>query len=66
MYKIEAEEDGVITWTGRYADCVSAVHVFDRFQDSGAARYERTITLTEPNGQKVVKIFTAYAPVMTR
>jgi hypothetical protein len=63
MYKIEAEEDGQITWTQSYADCVSAVHAFDRFKDLGTAKYDRTITLIEPNGQKIVKVFTAYLPV---
>lgn len=63
MYQITAEEDGQVTWTQSYADCVSAVHAFDRFIDSGTARYDRTITLVEPNGQKIVKVFTAYLPV---
>ena len=63
MYQITAEEDGQVTWTESYADCVSAVHAFDRFKDLGTAKYDRTITLTEPNGQKVVKVFTAYLPV---
>ena len=63
MYKITAEEDGQTTWTRQYQDCVSAVHDFDRFKDCGEARFERVITLTEPSGQQVVKIFTAYAPV---
>ena len=63
MYKIEAEEDGQLTWTQIYQDCVSAVHDFDKFRDSGTAKYDRTITLTDPRGQKVVKIFTAYLPV---
>ena len=66
MYQITAEDDGQVTWTQGYQDCVSAVHAFDRFKDSGMAKYERTITLVEPSGQKIVKIFTAYAPVMTR
>lgn len=66
MYQITAEEDGQMTWTQSYQDCVSAVHAFDRFRDSGVAKYERIITLVEPSGQKIVKIFTAYAPVMTR
>lgn len=66
MYQITAEEDGEITWTSSYPDCVSAVHAFDRFKDSGVAKYERIITLAEPNGQKIVKIFTAYAPVIIR
>ena len=66
MYQITAEEDGQVTWTKSYQDCVSAVHAFDRFRDSGMAKYERIITLVEPSGQKIVKIFTAYAPVMTR
>ena len=63
MYKITAEEDGKITWTREYADCVTAVHDFDKFIDSGYARYDRTITLTEPSGQKIVKVFTAYSVV---
>jgi hypothetical protein len=63
MYQITAEEDGQTIWTQSYADCVSAVHAFDRFADSGTAKYDRTITLVEPNGQKIVKVFTAYLPV---
>ncbi len=63
MYQITAEEDGHITWTQSYSDCVSAVHAFDLFKDSGSAKYDRTITLVEPNGQKIVKVFTAYLPV---
>ena len=63
MYKITAEEDGQVTWVQKYPDCVSAVHDFDKFKDSGMAKYDRTITLTEPSGQQIVKIFTAYAPV---
>ena len=63
MYQITAEEDGQTIWTQSYVDCVSAVHAFDRFADSGTAKYDRTITLVEPNGQKIVKVFTAYLPV---
>lgn len=63
MYKITAEEDGVITWTQSFPDCVSAVHTFDRFKDSGTAKYDRTITLVEPNGRQLVKVFTAYSVV---
>jgi hypothetical protein len=63
MYKITAEEDGVITWTQSFSDCLSAVHTFDRFKDSGGAKYDRTVTLIEPNGQQIVKVFTAYLPV---
>jgi hypothetical protein len=66
MYKITAEEDGQITWTQSYQDCVSAVHAFDQFKDYGVAKYERIITLIEPSGQRIVKTFTTYYPVSTR
>ena len=53
MYEIVETLDGKSGWGKIYEDCLEAVRDYDKFEDSGNARFERIITLTDINSGKI-------------
>jgi hypothetical protein len=43
-------------WVGRYSDALTAVEVYQRFNDHGFANEYRTVNLSEPSGKMHTKI----------
>lgn len=59
LYAVTCTNDNglVPDWIGRYTDALSAVEVFQKFNDFGDAVEYRTINLSEPSGKMHTKIF---------
>lgn len=58
LYSVTSTNDTSTTpdWIGRYSDALSAVEVYQKFNDHGFADEYRTVNLSEPSGKMHTKI----------
>ena len=59
LYSVTSTNDNSASpeWVGRYSDALSAVEIFQKFNDFGDAKEYRTINLSEPSGKMHTKVF---------
>ncbi len=59
LYSVTSTNDNSTSpeWVGRYSDALSAVEIFQKFNDFGDAKEYRTINLSEPSGKMHTKVF---------
>jgi hypothetical protein len=58
LYSVTSTNDNDTTpdWIGRYSDALTAVEIYQMFDDWGLAVKYRTINLVEPSGKMHTKI----------
>jgi hypothetical protein len=58
LYSITSTNDNDTSpdWVGRYSDAVTAVEIYQMFNDWGIAKKYRTVNLSEPNGKMHTKV----------
>jgi hypothetical protein len=58
LYSITSTNDNDTSpdWVGRYSDAVTAVEIYQMFNDWGIAKEYRTVNLSEPNGKMHTKV----------
>ena len=59
LYSVTSTNDSDTSpeWVGRYSDALSAVEIYQMFNDWGIAKEYRTINLSEPSGKMHTKVF---------
>jgi hypothetical protein len=58
LYSVTSTNDNDTSpeWVGRYSDALTAVEVYQMFDDWGIAKQYRTVNLSEPNGKMHTKV----------
>jgi len=58
LYSVTSTNDSETSpeWVGRYSDALTAVEVYQMFNDWGIAKEYRTINLSEPSGKMHTKV----------